>query len=178
MLFTENQKKELLSYARKILIEIVNSGKKLEEEPPDANYLKKAGVFVSLHKGKDLRGCIGFIEPIATIWDAVAENTISAATNDFRFSPVTADELDNIKIEISILTPPVQCLREEIEPDKNGVIIQSGTHKATYLPQVWSSLNEPEQFYSSLCQKAGLEQNCWQSKNVKFFKYEAIVFYE
>jgi AmmeMemoRadiSam system protein A len=178
MQFTAEQQRGLLAYARRVLVGIVNDGKKIEEKPADENFLEKAGVFVSLHKDKELRGCIGFIEPIASIWEAITENTISSATNDFRFPPVTSDELDDLKIEISILTPPIQCQREEIEPNKNGVIIQSGIHKATYLPQVWEVLPEPEQFYSSLCQKAGLEQNCWRGKSIKFLKYEAIVFHE
>lgn len=178
MQFTENQQKKLLAYAREVLIETINNGRKTEKKPPDPIFLEKAGVFVSLHKDGELRGCIGYIEPIASIWDAIAENTISAATADFRFQEVSADELGEIKIEISILTPPVSCALNDIAQGKDGVIIQDGAHKATYLPQVWNDLKDNEQFFSSLCQKAELDSNCWHHQSTKFYKYNAIVFSE
>jgi len=178
MQFTPKQKDELLDYARQVLLAIVTKGTLFEEESPDANYLESAGVFVSLHKGKDLRGCIGFLEPIASIWDAITENTIAAATKDFRFSPVSEDELDEIKIEISILTKPKACRLDEIEIGKSGVVLEAGRHKATYLPQVWESLPGKEQFFGTLCEKAGLENHCWQDAKTRFYKYEAIVFSE
>ena len=178
MQFTDEQKSELLGYARQVLVHIVKDGKKVEQDCPDSNYLESAGVFVSLKKGGELRGCIGYIEPVSTIWDAIADNAVAAATRDIRFSEVSVEELEELKIDISILTPAKECQIEEIEPGKHGVIIKQGPHKATYLPQVWESLAEKEQFFGTLCQKAGLSENCWTDKSTKFYKYEAIVFSE
>ncbi|MBI5077270.1 AmmeMemoRadiSam system protein A [Candidatus Falkowbacteria bacterium] len=178
MQFDEKQKKELLKHARRVLTGIVKDGKKIEELPPDSCFLEKAGVFVSLHKNDELRGCVGYIEPIANVWDAVRDNAVSSSTADFRFEKVESEELDEIKIEISILTPPTACAIDEIEQGKDGVIIEQGGRKATYLPQVWESLNEPKQFFSSLCEKAGFGADCWQDKTTKFFRYNAIVFSE
>ena len=179
MQFAEQQKTELLAYARETLSAIIKAGRKHNQECPDSGYLESAGVFVSLHKEKELRGCIGYIEPISSIWDAIRDNTISAATKDIRFNEVTEEELEQIKIEISILTPSKECQLEEIEEGKHGVVIQQGQHKATYLPQVWKSFeNNREAFLSSLCQKAGLDSDCWHDKQTKFYKYETITFEE
>lgn len=178
MKLSDIQKKELLDYARQVLIAIATKGTAFEEEAPDANYLESAGVFVSLHKGKELRGCIGFLEPIVSIWDAIAENTIAAATKDYRFSLVAENELADIKIEISILTKPKPCRLDEIEIGKSGVIIEQGRHKATYLPQVWESLPGKEEFFGTLCEKAGLDNLCWNNPNTKFYKYDALAFSE
>ncbi|MBT5502712.1 AmmeMemoRadiSam system protein A [Candidatus Falkowbacteria bacterium] len=178
MQFTDEQKSELLGYARQVLVHIVKDGKKVEQDCPDSNYLESAGVFVSLHKGKELRGCIGYIEPVSSIWDAIADNAVASATRDVRFLEVSVEELDEIKIEISILTPAKECQLEDIEAGKHGVIIQQGPHKATYLPQVWESLSSKEKFLGTLCQKAGLGETCWTDKSTKFYKYEAIVFSE
>ncbi len=178
MNFSEEQKKELLEYARLVLIAIIKDGTKFEEDCPDTNYLESAGVFVSLHKDKELRGCIGYIEPVESIWGAIANNTISAATRDIRFSNVSPEELEQITIEISILTRAKECRLDEIEPGKHGVIIKQGHHQATYLPQVWEDLSDKEQFFGTLCQKAGLGSDCWTNEATKFYKYEAMVFSE
>lgn len=178
MQLSEESKKELLAYARRVLANAVSEGKAEDEDCPDANYNQSAGVFVSLHKDGELRGCIGYIEPVTTIWDAVRDNTISAATRDFRFDHITTDELEQIKIEISVLTPNKQCSLDEIETGRHGVVLQQAGRKATYLPQVWQELPEREAFFSTLCQKAGLEASCWSNPRTKFYKYEAIIFSE
>lgn len=178
MQLAEDNKQELLAYARRVLASIVSDGSAIEEDCPDSTYNQSAGVFVSLHKADELRGCIGYIEPVSTIWDAVRDNTVSAATRDFRFDHVTSDELVQIKIEISVLTPNKLCSIDEIETGKHGVILQQSGRKATYLPQVWQELPEREAFFSTLCQKAGLESDCWRNSRTKFYKYEALVFGE
>lgn len=187
MKFTRAEKQSLLEYSRRILIRAVQGDELIAEACPSEKFLEKAGVFVSLHKNQALRGlprshvlrgCIGYIEPFASIWDAVHENTISAARNDFRFLPVSVGELDKIKIEISILTPPEECSIDDIQQGVDGVIVQQGACKATYLPQVWESLADKGDFFNSLCVKAGLDENCWKNKQTKFFRYQAIVFEE
>lgn len=178
MRLSDADKKELLAYARRVLTTVVGDGKSEDEDCPDANFNQSAGVFVSLHKNGELRGCIGYIEPVATIWDAVRDNTAAAAMRDHRFDHVVPEELEQIKIEISVLTPNKQCPIDEIETGKHGVVLQQGGRKATYLPQVWQELPEREAFFSTLCEKAGLEATCWTNPRTKFYKYEAIVFSE
>ena len=178
MQLSEDHKKELLEYARRVLTSTVGDGTSTDEDCPDANYNQSAGVFVSLHKGDELRGCIGYIEPVSTIWDAVRDNTMAAAMRDHRFDHVVPEELEQIKIEISLLTPNKQCSIDEIETGKHGVVLQQGGRKATYLPQVWQELPGRDAFFSSLCQKAGLETTCASNPRTKFYKYEAIIFSE
>ncbi|MFH0780163.1 MAG: AmmeMemoRadiSam system protein A [Parcubacteria group bacterium] len=178
MQFTQAEKKILLEYSRRILIRAVQNGELVAEACANEKFLAKAGVFVSLHKNQELRGCIGYIEPIASIWDAARENTVAAARNDFRFPPVSVDELAKIKIEISILTPPEECDLHDIEAGEDGVIVEQGAGKATYLPQVWKSFANKDDFFNSLCAKAGLDENCWKNRRTKFFRYRAIVFNE
>jgi len=178
MQLSADDKKTLLDYARRVLTTVVSEGKTEDEDCPDACFNQSAGVFVSLHKGAELRGCIGYIEPVATLWDAVKDNATAAATRDHRFDHVVPEELEQIKIEISVLTPSKQCMIEEIETGKHGVILQQGGRKSTYLPQVWQEIPERDAFFTSLCQKAGLEETCWINPRTKFYKYEAIVFSE
>lgn len=174
---SESEKTALLEHARKILQTTATTGEPAKEKSPDPQYLEKFGVFISLHKNNELRGCIGNIQPILTLWDAITENTVAAAEDDIRFAPVAEEELNEIKIEISILTKPEECGFAEIQPG-DGVIIQQGEYKATYLPQVWEKMPSKENFLASLCQKAGLDEKCYLDKVTKFYKYQAIVFSE
>lgn len=178
MQLTDAEKNKLLEYGRAVLVGIVKNGNKIEQISNNKNFAEKAGVFVSLRTGDELRGCIGYIEPIESIWNAVRDNTISAATNDIRFLPVAPAELAAVKIEISILTPPVECQIEDIKTGEDGVIVQQGAYKATYLPQVWEHFQNRESFFNSLCLKGGLNENAWKNKQTKFLKYKAIVFAE
>jgi len=178
MTFNDSEKADLLAYARRILENKIKNGEAEDEDCPDSNYLQSAGVFVTLNKGKELRGCIGYIEPVASIWDAIRENTVAAATGDPRFETVTEEELPEIKIEISILTRPKECRLEEIKIGEDGVVLEQGQKKSTYLPQVWQSLPEKEKFLGTLCEKAGLSAECWQESSTKFYRYGAIVFSE
>ena len=141
--------------------------------------------FVTLHKNRDLRGCIGNLEPVKTIWEGVKDNAEHAAFDDTRFAPVTCEELDQILIEVSILTLPVQFEYSDIQalitglrPGVDGVIIQKKHTRATFLPQVWEQLPEPEQFLTHLCLKAGLPAGEWQSGNLNVFTYQVQIFEE
>jgi len=143
--------------------------KLLLEKHPE---LKEEGaVFVTLTLNDNLRGCMGSIIPHRSLLNDVINNAQAAAFKDPRFLPLTKDEFKNIKIEVSILTIPVELeykdkedLKEKIEPHKDGVILKSGTHQATYLPQVWEELPTFELFFKYLCQKAGLnDSNCLET---------------
>ncbi len=139
----------------------------------------KRGVFVSLHIEDQLRGCIGYIEPIADCIEAVHENTISACARDPRFAPVTIGELNKISIEISVLTPPEQISSwEQIEIGRHGVILEKGRHRAVFLPQVAPEQGwDVETTLNYLAMKAGLRSEAWREGSV-FKVFEAQVFSE
>ncbi|MEH6472953.1 MAG: AmmeMemoRadiSam system protein A [Halopseudomonas sp.] len=135
-----------------------------------ADWNRPAACFVTLHEidNQRLRGCIGTLEADKPLAQAVAYYAEQAAFHDPRFSPLRADELAKVEIEISVLsglTPlPVKSeaeLLSRLKPNIDGLWLQAGAARATYLPQVWQQLSEPSQFVSSLKQKAGLDANSW-----------------
>lgn len=185
--YSQAERDYLLKLARETLETHYNEGKTLsvnESEVPE-KLRQERGVFVTLEKNHQLRGCIGYILPNGPIYQAVINNALNAALNDHRFMPVTASEVDELTIEISILTLPTELkvtspseYLKKLRPEIDGVIIQQGSYQSTYLPQVWEDLKEPAEFLGSLCQKAGLESDCWQESTTKLFIYQAEVFKE
>lgn len=176
--YSQAEKKELLKLARQTLETYLKTGKTIQPEITNPKFLAKRGVFVTLTKAKKLRGCIGYIEPFKSLAEAIVDNAISAAVNDSRFSPVSLDELADLQIEISILTPPQPDTIENIIKYKKGAILQQDNRGATYLPQVWADLSEPEEFFTSLCFKAGLSAECYRDKQTKVSSYQAILLIE
>ena len=146
----------------------------------------KRGVFVTLHKNKQLRGGIGSLTAVESLPEGIRRNAISAAFHDYRFAPLTAAELPGLEVEISILTEPEPCeganpdeVIAKIRPGVDGVIIKGPQgEQATFLPQVWQQLPQPEQFLSHLCRKAGLPENAWRSGGLRFFTYQVQSFEE
>ncbi|MBU8910518.1 MAG: AmmeMemoRadiSam system protein A [Desulfobacterales bacterium] len=143
------------------------------------------GIFVSLHKKGDLRGCIGNIEPVKTVFEGVRDNAKHAAFNDSRFSPMSCEELKETIIEVSILTQPQKLdytdardLIAKLRPDVDGVIIEKNYHSSTFLPQVWKQLKKPEAFLTHLCIKAGLSQDEWKSGDLSVLTYQVQLFEE
>jgi len=173
---TNGEKEYLLKIARTTLEKKLISQEGFEPQTTNQRLWQKRGVFVTLTKAGKLRGCIGYIEPIEPLILAIRDNAISAAS-DPRFAPVTASELKEIKIEISILSVPEPVQFKDVRKG-DGVIIKKGTHSATYLPQVWLELPRSEIFFGTLCQKAGLSPDCYEDKNLEFYRYQADVFKE
>lgn len=174
--YTRGEKEFLLKIARTTLEKHLLANERFEPQTVNQKLWEKRGVFVTLNKKGQLRGCIGFIEPVESLMLGVRDNVLSAA-RDPRFSPVTESELHDIEIEISILTEPQKVDFEEIKKG-DGVIIKQGGASATYLPQVWDNISDNDEFFSSLCQKAGLDVKCYKDSATEFYKYEAIVFSE
>ena len=149
-----------------------------EYKPKSANLLEKCGAFVTLEKQGKLRGCIGFIEPVLPLHQAVMQASIYAACRDARFLPVTSDELDDLKVEISVLTP----LRKIVNPNivttgKHGLVIAKDGKRGLLLPQVATEHNwSRETFLERTCLKAGLPKNAWRS-GAEIYVFEAIVFH-
>jgi AmmeMemoRadiSam system protein A len=127
-----------------------------------------AATFVTLTLHAQLRGCIGSIEARHSLYDDVTRNARAAAHDDPRFSPLTADELPDVRIEVSVLTAPqplqfsgeADALRR-LRPGIDGVILQYGRRRATFLPQAWKQLPEPHEFMAHLKKKAGLPADLW-----------------
>jgi AmmeMemoRadiSam system protein A len=140
--------------------------------------LRKPGaVFVTLNRHGQLRGCVGSFEAKRPLALDVAQNAYSAAFMDFRFSPLSQEEFPDVEVHISLLTPlvplPVES-REELlaalRPREDGLLLEDPPHRATFLPQVWDSLPDPEVFLKELLQKAGLPADHW-SNTLVFHRY-------
>jgi uncharacterized protein len=147
--------------------------------PQDPLLREPAAAFVTLTKGGRLRGCIGHLEAVAPLWQSVCDNAVGAAFHDSRFQPLAAEELPQVRLEISILSPPKplpyrnpQELTTLLRPGVDGVILRRGWKQATFLPQVWQQLPEPELFLDQLCRKAGLPERSWRERDLDIFTYQ------
>ncbi|MBI3933631.1 MAG: AmmeMemoRadiSam system protein A [Acidobacteria bacterium] len=139
---------------------------------------QRAGIFVSLHKSDELRGCVGFVEPRLPLYRAVMETALAAATEDPRFSPLAAAELSEIAVEISVLSQPLPITAREIRIGVHGLMITQGPVRGLILPQVaverqWS----PERFLEETCRKAGLACDAWR-RGARVEAFQAVVFGE
>jgi hypothetical protein len=181
------ERKFLLDLARKTLKSVTAGGSLPEVAAKDvpAKLTEKKACFVTLTKNGELRGCIGHLMAIEPLHQAVAENTRNAALRDPRFPPVGPDELDQIKIEISVLTDPQPLpfsspddLLSKLHPNEDGVLLHIGPRTATFLPQVWAQLPDKVDFLSHLSQKAGCEPSAWRGKDVSVSIYHVECFEE
>jgi len=165
-----NAAKELIKLARKAIL-----SKKIE----DNKFNEKAGVFVTLltYPDKELRGCIGFIEPIYPIGEGVQRAAVSAAYSDPRFLPITKEEIANVVIEFSMLSKSEETTPEKVKSG-DGVIIGLGHHNALFLPQVWEQLPDKNEFLDALCMKAGLAPRSWTGENIRISKFYVEAFEE
>jgi AmmeMemoRadiSam system protein A len=134
----------------------------------DPELKEKRATFVTLTIDGDLRGCIGMLDACRPLAEDVAQNAVSAAFHDPRFPPLSRDEFDDLKISISVLSPPQEMtfsseadLLEQIRPSVDGLILQEGFRKGTFLPSVWEELPEKEMFFEHLKLKAGLPAGYW-----------------
>lgn len=150
-----------------------------------AEAARHQGVFVTLKKGGQLRGCIGSLAAVESIRDGVAGNAVNAAFHDHRFAPVEANELAAISIEVSVLSEPQplayvngEDLIRKLRSGVDGVILTKGAARATFLPQVWDQLPDPVQFLGHLCMKAGLSAACWRQDRPEISVYQVEKFAE
>ncbi len=175
--FTLDEVEYMESLAQKSVESYIAEGKKLKvKEYPEKLYTELA-CFVTLKIKDNLRGCIGTIEPRGSLGDSIIENAISAATKDWRFSPVKKEELKDLTYEVSVLSKPEQLFyssEEELlrEIKGKGVIISKGGNRALYLPQVWEHFSNPADFLSSLCQKGNMSKTEWKSGKLEVFVFE------
>ena len=183
-MLSKDSRKELLAIARESIAARLENNQ-FEVGKVDEELKKSRSTFVTLTKNGELRGYIGSLLAHYSLAKDVAQNAVSAAFSDPRFPPLSKSELAEIKIEISILTPPRNLkysnaadLLAKLRAGKDGVIITSEWNSATYLPQVWEDLPKKKEFLESLCVKAGLPFNAWQSGKLKIEIYEVEKFEE
>ena len=175
---TKEEKGELLRLARQAVETYVSEKKVVGAETQDATLLSERGAFVTLKKKGELRGCIGFIEPVAPLWDTVIQTAIYAASEDPRFTPVSPEELRELQYEISVLTPLKKIDDPKIvQVGRHGLVIVMGRNRGILLPQVPIENNwDREMFLDQACLKAGLPPDAWK-KGAEISIFEAIVFH-
>ncbi len=175
----------LVKLARRAIERYLSSGETITPPKEPRDLWEHYGVFVTLEKGGELRGCIGYPEPIMPLVLATIDSAISAATKDTRFDPVSIEEMDEITVEVSVLTPPEEIRGKpidrprKIEVGRDGIIAERGFLKGLLLPQVaveWGW--DEEEFLTETCLKANLPPDCWLDENTKFYKFQATIFKE
>lgn len=151
-------------------------------------FSERRGVFVTLNRypSHELRGCIGLPNPVMPLKDAVRSASISAATDDPRFPPVKSEEMDEIIIEVSVLTPPEKIVvsspkeyRDKIKIGRDGLIIKNGPYSGLLLPQVpveWKW--DIDEYLAHICMKAGLTPDMWLDEQTELYSFQAQVFKE
>jgi len=173
---TENRGKVLISIARAAISNTL--GRLYSASDEDLPWLHETGAsFVTLTKNEQLRGCIGTLEAYRPLLADIKTNALAAAFRDPRFPPLTANELDSTKIEISLLSAmqPLAFSNEQealvqLQPGVDGVVFEFGHYHSTFLPQVWEQLPDVNIFMAHLKHKAGLPTSFWDEK-VKLYRY-------
>lgn len=185
-MFTKEQGKKLIDLARSSISSNFSGRKASVDDSIKKEFEEKRGVFVTLTINGELRGCIGFVDAIFPLWEAIVKAAESAAFNDSRFGQLDKEEFDKVKIEISVLTNPelIEVERAEeyinnIKIGEDGLIIESGYGKGLLLPQVavewkWGV----RQFLEHTCEKAGLQKDSWRDLSNKIYKFQAQIFEE
>lgn len=186
-LLSQSERALLLRLAREAIEAAANDRPlpPLDSAQLTPNLLENGAAFVTLTEDGELRGCIGALEPYQPLVEDVREHAVAAATEDFRFHPVRSQEVPHINIEISRLTPPqpleyssIDDLLQILRPGIDGVILRDGLRRATFLPQVWEKLPDPEEFLSHLCAKMGASENAWRKKHLTVLTYQVEEFHE
>ena len=186
-ILTLTEKQYLLALAREALEAGVRG-----KAPPPLRYDQLPGclgelgaTFVTLTIQGELRGCIGALEAYLPLAEDVQQHAIAAALQDYRFPPVSPDELDQIEIEVSCLTAPELVeyttpgeLLEKIRTGIDGVILRDGIRRATFLPQVWEKIPDKAQFLGHLCEKMGAFSDLWRVKQLQVYLYQVEEFKE
>lgn len=174
----DSEKQKLLNLARITLKTYLEGGKAPAYHTSCAGLIERKGAFVSLHNGDELRGCIGQLYPDRELYRVVQHCVLSAATEDTRFVPVHEDEIADLSIEISVLSP-FRRIRdpEEIEVGKHGLYIVQGHFRGLLLPQVAVEYQwDRTAFLQHTCRKAGLPETAYLDPDTVLYAFEAEVF--
>ncbi|HVN85815.1 MAG TPA: AmmeMemoRadiSam system protein A [Candidatus Binatia bacterium] len=170
---------QLLRRARDSIAAALRAAAPPQMTTPTSSLAAPNGVFVSLHIHTELRGCVGILTTDQPLHESVARLAIAAAFDDPRFAPLSDAELDDLDIEISRLTDPLQTHPGSIVVGRDGVCIRHGDRRAVLLPQVAPMYGwDRERLLTELCRKAALHPDAWRQPPTELFRFEAEVFSE
>jgi AmmeMemoRadiSam system protein A len=177
---TDDEKRELCRIARATLREYTRTERIPPGKPHRESLVRNAGVFVSLHRGEELRGCIGTQEESTPLYKTIQNMAVAAASRDPRFPPVSGDELDDLTIEISVLGDRRQVHGpDDIEIGRDGLFIRAAGRQGLLLPQVATDAGwDAATFFEHVCKKAGLPGDAWQDSGAFIEAFSAQVFSE
>lgn len=179
-MYNSQQRLQLLQLAKNSILSGLQYGRPLPVQLDDfeVELQQHRACFVTLHEHQQLRGCIGSLEAKRSLVEDVCENAYAAAFRDPRFNPLQEAEFDLLTLSISVLTPSTeivfnseQDLINQIQPNVDGLILEEGYHRGTFLPSVWEQLPDSQQFLQHLKQKAGLSPDFW-SDNIRVSRYQ------
>jgi len=184
---TDMEKQTLLCLARQAIESAVGveNVPRLQLDSLPTVLQENGATFVTLTIHGQLRGCVGVLDAYQSLAEDVCEHAIAAAFRDPRFAPVDKSELSTISIEISRLTAPhpleytsADELIHKLRPHVDGVILKNESRRATFLPQVWEKIPDPEEFLSQLCMKMGVGKNSWRDTILQVYIYQVEEFHE
>jgi len=180
-----DQQRYLLRLARQSIAHGLQHGRPLPVPAiTDAALARPGACFVTLMEAGDLRGCIGSLQAHRPLVKDVCDNAFAAAFRDPRFPPLSDAELEQIHIEVSVLGPLQEMqfqdeadLLRQVVPGEDGLVLEEGAHRGTFLPLVWQQLPDKKQFFTQLKRKAGLPPSYW-SDNLRCYRYRTLVMEE
>jgi uncharacterized protein (TIGR00296 family) len=184
-MLTEEEGKAAVKLARRALTEFVEKRSRIKSEGLPKVFDERQGVFVTLHEDGDLRGCIGYPQPVMPLGNAIVDSAINAGTGDPRFPPIKAKELSRIEFEVTVLTKPQPYhvpknkLPEMVRIGIDGLIVTKGMFSGLLLPQVapeWGF--DSMEFLSQTCIKAGLPADSWIDQDTEVQHFQAQIFAE
>jgi AmmeMemoRadiSam system protein A len=159
--YSPEERALLLYWAHESILSALED-RQISLTPPGSHLSEPRGVFTSLHLEGDLRGCVGYVLPVAPLYQAVADTARSAAFEDSRFCPVTLEEARRLEVELSILSPPKPIAPGEIEVGRHGLVISMAGQRGLLLPQVAVQFRwDRVMFLEQTCRKAGLPRDAW-----------------
>src|SRR5215467_10897504 len=174
---SEANQRALLDLARKAIRDAVRHHKLPDAIPSEGVFSERRGVFVTIHVRGRLQGCIGVTEPNETLAEAVVRCAVSAALEDPRFAPMKEPQLQDMSLEISLLSLLVPILPETIEIGRHGLLVVNHAQRGLLLPKVATEHGlTREQFLEETCRKAGLSREAWKSGETSLFGFTCEVF--
>jgi len=175
--FSHEERTLLLQLAHESILSALED-RQISSHPPTPHLAEPRGAFTSLYRNQQLRGCVGYVLPVGSVYRAVIETARAAAFEDSRFYPVTVEEVGGLVVELSILSPPKPISAEDVEVGRHGLLISMSGHRGLLLPQVpiehhWDRVT----FLQQTCRKAGLPLDAWE-KGAQIEAFTAEVFGE
>lgn len=184
--FSDMDGNELVKMARKTVIELLKNNSKSNDSEFNSKFDFSSGVFVTINKQNTLRGCVGYPLPVKKLSEGLIDAAMAAATQDYRFSPVNIDELEQIVFEVTVLTPPIEIKVDDsaeylssIKVGRDGLIVENAYTSGLLLPQVPTEYDwNVEEFLCHTCEKAGLDKDAWKDRTTKVSRFEGVIFKE